>query len=473
MKTHISRSIMAILLIFTVLIASSCDDYLNVLPKGKKIPTTLADYEAFIRYEYGNQTTDIEQAVIFLNDRYVSSSYLSYYPLWKANYNWDETANRIELNNSSESTYYMLYGTISTCNLIVENAPTSTEATEAAKNEVMAYAKVIRSMCYYVLVNYYAETYQEATAATKLGVPLIESANLGASYKQVTIKEIYDYILKNVDEALPYLPNYGTTMLHPGAGAAYAFLARVYLTMGDYTNAEKNADKALAINNKLYDWTAFYTANQTQIEKPASYTRLVDPAGFSYVENYNYRHGSTYYSTAENSITTNRANLFETGDARFAARWKIYTVGTDTYYYSTLTSYHNYGGMTTAEVYLIKAECQARANKLPEAMTTLNAVRKTRILASNYQDLSATSISDAISKIRRAKDNELIFSIVPFADARRLNAEGTYASTRTFSKTVNGATITLSSTSYMWTMPFPQGATDNPGNGTITQNVEK
>ena len=62
-------------------------------------------------------------------------------------------------------------------------------------------------------------------------------------------------------------------------------------------------------------------------------------------------------------------------------------------------------------------------------------------------------------------------SIVPFADARRLNTEGVYKVS--FSKMANGTTYTLSPESHLWTMPFPQGATKNPGNGTITQNVDK
>ena len=106
-------------------------------------------------------------------------------------------------------------------------------------------------------------------------------------------------------------------------------------------------------------------------------------------------------------------------------------------------------------------------------MNTLNTVRKKRILSTYYQDLSASSKADAIAKIRRTKDNEMMFSIVPFADARRFNAEGTYANTRTFSKVVGTTTVTLSPTSHMWIMPFPKGATDNPGNGTIKQNVDK
>mgnify|MGYP000579850237 CR=1 FL=1 len=51
------------------------------------------------------------------------------------------------------------------------------------RNEVMAYAKVIRAMSYYILANYYADTYVSATAGTKLSVPLITSADINAPHK--------------------------------------------------------------------------------------------------------------------------------------------------------------------------------------------------------------------------------------------------------------------------------------------------
>ena len=40
-------------------------------------------------------------------------------------------------------------------------------------------------------------------------------------------------------------------------------------------------------------------------------------------------------------------------------------------------------------------------------------------------------------------------------------------------KTYNEQTLTLRPDSHLWTMPFPAGAINNPGNGTITQNVER
>ena len=472
MKNIFSKIVLVTLFGMSIAL-TSCEKYLDIVPKGEKIPTTLQDFEALLRDEYTCQVTNVDQATILLNDRYVSSMYVNYYPLWGANYNWDESADRIKMNNSDETTYYNTYAAISSCNLIIENAASATEETEAQKKEVIAYAKVIRSMCYFVLVNYYADTYDQATAATKLSVPLITSAMVGAPSKQVTIQEMYDFIISNVKEEITAgnLPEQAMTILHPGLGAANAFLARVYLQMGNYTEALNYANKALELNDKLFDWTAYYASYQSQIEDPSSYVSSPSPFGFDYVENYNYRHGRTYYYANEQNLLVERAAGFEAGDARFAARWKHYTVGSESYYKSTTSGFFNYGGMTTVEVYLIKAECLARAGQYSAAMDVLNTVRKTRILASNYADLTASTEKQAIEYVRRTKDNELIMSIVPFADARRFNKEGTYA--RTLTKVVDGATHTLSPTSHLWTMPFPMGAIKNPGNGTITQNVDR
>jgi starch-binding outer membrane protein, SusD/RagB family len=450
---------------------ASCTNYLDDVPKGSKVPTTLADYEAFIRNEYNNHRVDITGASQLLNDQFVSIATLANYRLYSANYMWDESADRIALKPSDETTYYASYAGISTFNLIIENALTATEATEQEKRVVWAEAKVLRAMNYYNLVNFYADTYVAATAATKLSVPLITSANINAPSKQVSIQELYDFILNDVKEALPYLPKVSQTALHPNLGAGYAFYARVYLQMNNYTEALKYANLALAENNKLYDWIAFYNANKTIIQTPDNYTTFTSPMGYNYVENYTYRHGVTNNLTTENSIPVERAARFETGDARFLSRWKTYTVGTETYYRRTLSGAFNFGGITTTEVYLIKAECLARAGQISEALGVLNTVRKTRILPESYQDISTTDKTTAMNAIFRTKRNELLQSLIPFADARRLNAEGVYKVS--FTKVANGTTYTLSSDSHLWTMPFPQGATKNPGNGTITQNVDK
>lgn len=456
---------------------SSCNDYLDIVPKGNKIPTTLADYEALLRDEYTIGQTPISNALYLLNDYYVTVSNLNSPTLTRANYMWDETADRILLNNADESTYYQLYAAISSCNLIVENVPSATEATDAERAEVIAYAKVIRSLCYFVLANYYADTYDAATVGEKLSVPLITSANINAPSQQVTIQAIYDFIIQGVQEAIDGgLPEQSMTVLHPNLGAAYALLARVYLQMQNYSEALSYANLALGQNDQLYDWNAYYDEHRSTIENPEDYTGLPTPTDYSYVENYYFRcgNGSPNYTTNELNIPVERAERFEEGDARFLSRWKLYSQNQDTYYRGVGNGYFNWGGLTTTEVYLIKAECQARlaqGGDFTEAMNTLNAVRQTRIRPEVYQPLTASTLTEAIELIRRTKDNELIFSIVPFADARRFNQEGTYA--RTMTKTYEGETYTLRPDSHLWTMPFPAGAINNPGNGSIQQNVSK
>ena len=456
---------------------SSCNDYLDIVPKGNKIPTTLADYEALLRDEYTIGQTPISNALYLLNDYYVTVSNLNSPTLTRANYMWDETADRILLNNADESTYYQLYAAISSCNLIIENVPSATEATDAERAEVIAYAKVIRSLCYFVLANYYADTYDAATAGEKLSVPLITSANINAPSQQVTIQAIYDFIIQGVQEAIDGgLPEQSMTVLHPNLGAAYALLARVYLQMQNYSEALSYANLALGQNDQLYDWNAYYDEHRSTIENPEDYTGLPTPTDYSYVENYYFRcgNGSPNYTTNELNIPVERAERFEEGDARFLSRWKLYSQNQDTYYRGVGNGYFNWGGLTTTEVYLIKAECQARlaqGGDFTEAMNTLNAVRQTRIRPEVYQPLTASTLTEAIELIRRTKDNELIFSIVPFADARRFNQEGTYA--RTMTKTYEGETYTLRPDSHLWTMPFPAGAINNPGNGSIQQNVSK
>lgn len=449
----------------------SCNNYLDILPKGDKIPTTLLDFEAMLRDEYGNQRVAAGNSLNLLNDRYQTTANLNYSPLIKANYMWDQNANRIELNNSDETTYYASYASISTSNLLIENVPTSTDATEKEKAEVIAYAKVLRAMNYYNLVNYYADTYNKGDASSKLGVPVITSAVINAPSKQLTIQGVYDFILQDVEDAIPNLPKEAPTPLHANLGTAYAFLARVYLQLSDYDNSLKYTNLALDQNDKIYDWVEYYNNNKEQIEMEDSYTTTPSPTNYYYIENYVFRHGQDSYSSTEFPISIERRAQFEDGDARAAARWKIRTIGAETYYVSTTRGFFNQGGITTTEVYLIKAECLARAGYYQDAMDVLDKVREKRILPEKYQKRVANTEKEAIEYIRKTKNNEMILTLIPFTDARRYNMDAEYAITLT--KEVENVNYSLSPNSYMWTMPFPMGAIKNPGNGIITQNVSK
>lgn len=450
---------------------SSCDDYLSNVPKGQKIPTTLTDFSVMLADEYNNCREDVTQALLLLNDRYVTDANLNYYELWNANYFWDESADRIAMNKSDETTYYNGYAGISTANLLIENAPEATQATDAERAEVVAQAKILRARKYFTLVNYYSKTYSASTAATDGGVPLITSADVGAAYSQPSVQEIYDFILQDITEALPALPEEPLNVLYAGKGAAYAFAARVHLQMGNYQEALSNANEALKRNDKLFDWVEFYNANANVLGVPDVYQSITSPMGHDFVENYIFTNGSSSYSGNDMQMREDRGNLFEQGDAHFMSRWKIRTQAGSTFYNPNLRGFFNRGGLTTTEVYLIQAECMARTGNVTGAMDVLNKVRQKRILPEYYQPLTATNADNAIDLIIKTKGEALVQTIVPFCDARRLNLEPAHA--RTLTKTERGQNYSLSPTSHMWVMPFPMGAVTNSGNGTVTQNVEK
>ncbi len=470
MKTKINKLLLGSCLVLLACLCS-CDDYLSNVPKGQRIPTTLNDFSVMLADEYTNCREDVTQALVLLNDRYVSDGYLSYYELWNANYFWDENADRIAMNKSDETTYYNGYAGISTANLIIENAPTATEATDAERGQVIAQAKILRAMKYFTLVNYYAKTYNAATAATDGGVPLITSAEVGATYTQPSVQEIYDFIVQDISEALPALPERALNVLYADKATAYALAARVYLQMGNYQEALASAGEALKRNDRLFDWVAFYNDNAAVLSVPDVYQSITSPMGFDYEENYIFCHGNNSYSGNDLQMREDRGNRFEQGDAHFMSRWKIRTMAGSTYYNPNMGGYFNRGGLTTTEVYLIQAECMARTGNVAGAMDVLNKVRQKRILPEYYQPLTASSADVAIDMIIKVKGDALVQTIIPFCDARRLNLEPAHA--RTLTKVENGQQYTLSPSSHMWVMPFPMGAVKNSGNGTVTQNVER
>lgn len=471
------QHIMGMVVLLAGMFFSSCDNFLNVLPKGEKIPTTLADFDAFIRNE-SNHLNDITQAINLLNDFYVKPSALNNITLASINYNWLEEEDRIAQNNSDEGAFYYTYTAISNWNLIINSVPNATECTQAEKDELIAQAKVLRAMNYFCVVNYYADAYDVSSAASKLSVPLIESADMGAPSVQVTIEKMYRFILKDLTDALPALPKEAKTVLHPNKGCGYAMLARVYLAMGNYDEALIHAEEALKQNDRLFDWRAYYEENKEQIEKPEDWSTSYPAVTLTNPENYIFRYGTNSQknkgqSELTGALTTERAVLFEEGDARFASKWKAKYEAPDHIFYGIRNDKFNGGGISTPEMYYIKAECLARKGgqqHLDEAMAALNTVREKRIFKEHYSPLSATTVEKAVAYIIQEKANEYVQTGIPFWDARRLNLDSRYARTRT--KVVDGKTLSLSPDSHLWTMPFPLGATSNPGNGTLQQNVK-
>ncbi len=384
---------------------------------------------------------------------------------------WKEDRDRTLLNASTEDVFDNGYGIIGVMNTIIENAPGATDATDAEKNEVLAYAYAVRAFVLFQIVNYYADAYDPVKADATPGVPLIYSANLNAPWHQGSVKEVYDQILSDFNKSIELgVPEKAMTAVQPDRGAVEAGLARVYLSMREYDKALAHAEAALDRNSRLFDWNDFYAQYKDRVDNPDDYNKITSPMDHVNVENFWFcsGNGNPNYPCSDIDIPEERRAMFEPGDVRALCRWKKYQSQADVYYRGMLTGYYNLSGIATPEVYLIKAECQVRKGNITDGLETLDTVRKTRLAPDSYTPSAASDEGEAIAKIRRAKADELINSIYPFIDAKRLNAEGKY--TVTITKTFDDKAYTLSPTSHLWTMVFPANAINRPGNGTLTQN---
>lgn len=466
------KKYIAIIFSAVMMLMSSCNDYIDVLPKGMRIPTTLQDFEALMRTEYDANYLPCFQATYLLNDRFVSTNACrNQDDLMTCHYMWKEDRDRTLLNASNEDVFDYGYGIIGVMNTVIENAPRVTDATDAEKNEVLSYAYAVRAFVLFQIVNYYADAYDPVKAEATPGVPLIYSANLNTPWHQGSVKEVYDQILSDFNKSIELgVPEKAMTAVQPDRGAVEAGLARVYLSMREYDKALTHAEAALDRNSSLFDWNEFYARYKDRVDNPDDYNKITSPMDHVNVENFWFcsGNGNPNYPSSDINIPLERRAMFESGDVRALCRWKKYQDSADVYCRGMLTGYYNLSGIATPEVYLIKAECQVRKGNITDGLETLDTVRKTRLAPDSYSPSVVSDESEAIEKIRRAKADELINSIYPFIDAKRLNAEGKY--TVTLTKTFDDKAYTLSPTSHLWTMVFPANAINRPGNGVLTQN---
>lgn len=436
------------LLILTVF-ATSCDDWMDIEPKGKVIPSKAEDYRLLLdnTNSYGTspitQTADIDLWVdddIDLRDDFVGSSYSEY--ATKA-YKFED---HFYLESEEDASMNTVYSVIYLANTVINEVLGAT-GDEDEKMQLQAEAKIHRAFSYLKLVNIYAKQYDPSTAASDLGVPMRLEAVIEGSLARGTVQEAYDLILNDINEAYDYLPDTPEQLWRPSKASASALLARTYLIMGDFTNALKYADMSLGLYSYLDDYNTFpahswypgllstgkrySNQEQTLLKKPTSDYHL------------------TYPSQEYMDLFDQVNDLRFTGKLDF--EWSL--PGTQLYYYyygSTGASY----GLTVPEMLLTRAECNARKGDsgVSAAMDDINLLRKHRIATAAYADLTATNAAEALSIVKDERRRELAFMGIRYTDIRRYNAYDN--ANISIVHTINGENFTLAPGDNKWALPI-------------------
>lgn len=450
--------------IIAVLLFTSCNKFLDVEPKGVVIPTTLDDFLALMsnstEISRSSNNTQFLTDEINLPDIYRASA--GNYPGPAAIKAYDFEAELYDVSEDDED-WKLAYRTIYIANSVLAGLETNTETDLAKRNQAKGEALVHRAYTYLTLVNEYAKHYT-STAATDLGVPLNLKVDINALPARASVKEVYAQIEKDLLEAASVLADKSTYTYRPNKAAAYGVLARTYLYMGDWAKTAEYATKALAIYNFIYDYNTFRLANPAnpQSSQITGYASSSIAKKHIVFLKYAFKAGGYNYNFLFSKEQFNLLNpindptdVYNVNDYRqvFGASPKNYSgvVFPDSDMgikeSSGIYDYYN-SGITTQELVLMRAEASARLKQTQAALDELNMLRKNRIPAAKYADLTAATPEAALELVLRERRIELAFSGLRLADIKRLNLEGKNIS-------VTHGTKTLAANSPRFILPIP------------------
>ncbi len=307
--------------------------------------------------------------------------------------------NEISQNNHGNLESYFwnpCYRYIYAANKIIEGTAKSNSLSPLVKKMATGESKFIRAFCYFYLVNLFGD------------VPLILESEYqnNQSLPRISKATIYSQIINDLKDAKDLvLSNYpAQERTRPNKMAVSSLLARVYLTMQDWINAETEASFVInsgfyALNNNLNDVFLKNSGETIWQLKPVNPSRntwegysIIPPSPSS---------APTYL------VTNNLLNSFELNDQRKTNWLKAHVFASQTFYYpykykiisgSTVTEY--YIILRLAEQYLIRAEARIYQNNISGAQSDINLIR-TRAGLSNTTSNDKPSILSAIEQERR------------------------------------------------------------------------
>lgn len=432
-------------IIISILTLSGCTKFLDIKPKDKFIPVTVADYENMLNsgtiVNFGDYFWDLMSDDAFLPEGEPGNLYTKQQLWGRQIYTFNSSPYEQGANDFLWSEGYKR---IFYYNSIINNIMEATEGSEANKKSVRAEAYLGRAMEHLQLVNVYAHHYDAATATSEPGIPIATIADINAKFVRNTVKEVYDQVLSDANAAIADLPlKNKLTKFRAGKAGGFALLARAYLFMGDYVNAKKNADSALSLQSELANMNDYNIIIPGPFPNvpgaPLGWTDI--PDGQLNPETIVARHFLRPFGLGMDVCASPELSALFTDDDK---RWTLYYADgwppAPPFNYMSRYGvkiflrgdyYSNY--LNVPEMYLVRAECLARDGQLADALADVNKLRLNRITPAAYQAFTPADFGNDAERVLRfvleERRRELAFTGMRVIDLKRLNKETRFQKT--------------------------------------------
>ena len=448
------KKVTTILAICVVVMLTGCNDFLDIKPKGEKIPKTVTDYETLLNYESVQKVSDTYPTYltddVYLPDvaqgtatpglNSVEQSILNLYLFKKDVFG----------EAQDDGFWFASYNRIYYYNTVIDNIMNAEGPSEQQKHSIRAEALISRALEYLYLVNGYAKHYDVRTAETDPGVPLILDEDISKKdLVRASVKDVYAQIQSDLQAALPNLPAQPKgNAFRASKAAGYGILAKMYLYMGNYTEALKAANAVLEMNNSLLDLKKYAV-----VKVQSSIGRTNVPQDIDNPENIYIKFAPYVYGLSSKVFGSDELiSLFSEDDMRLQIYFtkNFRNIPTDKYVWAPYLRANL--AVSSPEIYLIAAECEARKGSVERAMTLINKLRDNRI--KNNTDVVVTDRNDALQKVLEERRRELAMSgMVRYIDLKRLNQESQFA--KTVTHVTGEGTFSLEPNSPLYVLPIP------------------
>lgn len=295
------------------------------------------------------------------------------------------------------SLWSSLYQTIFYANSILEGLNESTLLTTSVKRQLEGEAIFIRAFSHFYLTNLFSD------------VPLVTSTNyrINSTNTRDSADKVYEQIVSDLIRASALLSedymHASGERVRPNKYTALALLSRVYLFRGQWQEAITTSSKVIEATSLYVLETDLNKVFLMNSQEAIWQLKPVQPQS-------NTNEGVTFRSLSFAAVSSSLNDAFESTDQRYEQWTTTRSLGTSTfripYKYKVgvsgqpLSEYSMV--IRLAELYLIRAEAEAKLSNLDDAISDLNIIR----LRAGLPEKNITTqfeVLDAIALERRVE----------------------------------------------------------------------
>lgn len=438
-----SKHLQLVLMLLLGCLGVGCEKgFLDAKPdKALLVPSTLAHYQALLDNALSIMNRSPYLGEVASDNFYMAAnSFTSFSETERNAHIWAERV----YSSPSVSDWDLPYKQIFYANVVLDGLKDHPSGEEV--KDLQGKALFYRAWALFQAAQVFGDPYDPKNAGVRRGIPVRVSADVTLPSQTGTLQDTYERIRLDLQSAISLLRPEEPVSTRPGRTAAYAALARLHLVLQDYTRAKLYADSTLSLQSSLLDYNELDPAKAYAL--PALYGNvnrnpeviflsILGSGNFLNTNNNTLVDTSLYNSYAEDDL---RKVIFFNKDKAFRGSY----MGERSYQFS---------GLAVDEIYLIRAEANARNGDTDAAAADLNRLLLKRWKKDKYDSVKTGNSEELLAKILIERRKELLARGIRWSDLKRLNQDPRFR--KVISRNIDGRIYSLSPEDPRYTFPTP------------------